>query len=81
MMTAKNSRKPANKSEPNFKIGDCVRWDSSGGTSEGKIIKIATTSGRIKNFMYKAAKDDPRYIVETDEGKQAAHKASELRSS
>ena len=62
-----------------FKVGDRVRWDSSGGQAEGKIIKVATTRGKIKDFEYHGTKEDPRYIVETDEGKHAAHKASELR--
>lgn len=62
-----------------FKVGDRVRWDSSGGASVGKVVKVATTSGRIKDFEYKASKDDPRLIVETDDGARAAHKAEELR--
>jgi hypothetical protein len=65
--------------EPKFKVGDRVKWDSSGGQAEGKIVRIARMSGSIKGFEYKASSDDPRYIVETDEGKQAAHKAGELR--
>lgn len=66
-------------SEPKFKVGDRVRWDSSGGQAEGKIVRVARTSGSIKGFDYKASSDDPRYIVETDEGKHAAHKGIELR--
>ncbi len=62
-----------------FKLGERVSWDSSGGTSHGQVVKVATTDGNIKDFEYKATKDDPRYIVETDEGKHAAHKAEELR--
>lgn len=65
--------------EREFKIGDRVNWDSSGGKSEGKIVRVARKSGNIKAFKYKASADDPRYIVETDEGKHAAHKAGELR--
>lgn len=62
-----------------LKVGDRVKWDSSGGEAEGKIVRVAHTSGSIKNFKYKASADDPRYIVETDEGKHAAHKGEELR--
>lgn len=64
-----------------LKVGDRVSWDASGGHAHGKIVRIAERSGQIKGFHYKASKDDPRYIVETDEGKQAAHKADELRRS
>lgn len=65
--------------ERKFKVGDRVKWDSSGGQSEGKVVRIARSSGSIKGFKYKASTDDPRYIVETDEGKHAAHKGEELR--
>jgi len=65
--------------ERKFKVGDRVKWDSSGGEAEGKVVRVARASGSIKGFEYKASSDDPRYIVETDEGKKAAHKAEELR--
>ena len=65
--------------ELKFKVGDRVKWDSSGGQAEGKIVRVARASGSIKGFKYKASTDDPRYIVETDEGKHAAHKAEALR--
>lgn len=65
--------------EHKFKVGDEVKWDSSGGQAEGKVVRVARASGSIKGFKYKASEDDPRYIVETDEGKHAAHKAQELR--
>lgn len=64
--------------ERKLKVGDRVKWDSSGGQAEGKIVRVARASGSIKGFKYKASSDDPRYIVETDEGKHAAHKAGEL---
>ncbi len=67
------------KTETTFKKGDRVTWDSSRGTASGKVEKKATTDGKIKDFEYKASKDDPKYIVETEEGKQAAHKPSELK--
>jgi hypothetical protein len=61
-----------------FKVGDRVKWHSSGGEANGKIVKIATEDGKIEDFDYKASKDDPRYIVETDTGKRAAHKPDAL---
>lgn len=72
-------KKSEKKTETTFKKGDRVAWDSSGGTASGKVVKKATTDGKIKDFEYKASKDDPKYIVETDEGKQAAHKPGELK--
>ena len=65
--------------EGKFKVGDRVKWDSSGGQAEGKVVRVAHRSGTIKEFKYKASTAAPRYIVETDEGKHAAHKAGELR--
>ena len=65
--------------ERKFKVGDRVKWDSSGGQAEGKVVRVAHRSGSIKGFDYKASSDDPRYIVETDEGKHAAHKAGGLQ--
>ena len=65
--------------ERQLKVGDHVKWGSSGGEAEGKIVRVARNSGSIKKFKYKASADDPRYIVETVEGKHAAHKAAELR--
>ncbi len=65
--------------ERKFKVGDRVKWDSSGGQAKGKIVRVARASGKIKGFEHKASSDDPRYIVETDEGKHAAHKGGELR--
>jgi hypothetical protein len=69
----------AKQAQAKFNIGDRVTWDSSGGQAEGKVVKVATKRGKIKGFEYHATQDDPRYIVETDEGKLAAHKAEELR--
>lgn len=62
----------------NLKVGDKVKWKSHGGEAHGKIVKIATEDGSIEDFDYKATKDDPRYIVETDNGKRAAHKPDAL---
>ena len=64
-----------------FKVGDRVEWNSHGATAQGKVVRVATEDGNIEDFDYKASQDDQRYIVETDEGKRAAHKAEALRKS
>lgn len=56
-----------------FRVGDRVKWQSSGGTVEGQVVEIATESLQIGDFVYDASKDNPRYIVVTDEGRRAAH--------
>lgn len=55
-----------------FKVGDRVSWKSHGGQAEGKIIKVATAAGSIEDFDDSVSKDDPHYIVETDQGKRGA---------
>ena len=63
----------------NPKTGDKVSWKSSGGTAHGKVVKKQTTPTKIKSHEVKASKDNPQFIVETDEGKKAAHKAGALK--
>ncbi|HEX8418686.1 MAG TPA: DUF2945 domain-containing protein [Sphingomonas sp.] len=59
--------------------GDKVSWKSHGGTAHGKVLKKQTSETEIKGHKVAASKDDPQYIVETDAGKQAAHKPTALK--
>ena len=61
-----------------LKIGDKVKWSSHGGEASGKIVRVAHADGEVSGFHYKASKDDPRYIVEVEGGKQVAHTADAL---
>jgi hypothetical protein len=61
------------------KSGDQVKWNSHGGTAEGKVVKKVTSETSIKGHKVKASKDDPQFIVETDGGKKAAHKPGALK--
>ena len=61
-----------------FKAGDKVGWDSSGGHSTGKVVKKLTSPMTIEGHKVAASKDNPEYLVETEEGKQAAHKPEAL---
>lgn len=54
-----------------FKSGDRVTWSSHGGRAEGKIVRKLTSPMEIKGHHVAASKDNPEYLVETDEGKQA----------
>lgn len=63
------------------KVGDKVSWSSSGGEAHGKVVRKATSPTKIKSHKVAASKDSPEFIVETDDGKRAAHKASALRRS
>ena len=63
-----------------FQIGERVNWQSGGRMASGRVVRIATESGRVGDFVYNASKEDPRYVVETDEGRRAAHRAEALSS-
>ena len=59
--------------------GDKVEWDSSGGNSTGKVVKKLTSPMTIKGHKVAASKDNPEYLVETEEGKRAAHKPGAVK--
>lgn len=65
--------------EKTLKTGDKVSWKSHGGTAHGKVVKKQTTPTQVKGHKVAASKDEPQYIVETEEGKRAAHKAEALK--
>jgi len=62
-----------------FKAGDEVTWKSHGGTAHGKVEKKQTSDTHIKSHTVRASKDDPQYIVKSDNGGKAAHKAGALK--
>ena len=62
-----------------LKSGDAVSWSSHGGEAHGKVIKKVTKPMTIKGHKVAASPDNPEYLVETGEGKRAAHKAEALR--
>ena len=61
-----------------IKSGDRVSWKSHGGTAKGKVVRKLTSPTQIKGHKVAASKDNPEYLVKTEEGKQAAHKAKAL---
>jgi hypothetical protein len=62
-----------------FKAGDEVTWKSHGGTAHGKVEKKQTGDTQIKSHTVRASKDDPQFIVKSDNGGKAAHKPSALK--
>ncbi|RVT89508.1 DUF2945 domain-containing protein [Sphingomonas crocodyli] len=62
-----------------MKAGDKVSWNSHGGEAHGRVVKKVTSPMTIKGHKVAASKGNPEYLVETDEGKRAAHKPSALR--
>ena len=61
-----------------FAKGDRVEWKSHGGEAHGKVVRKQTSPTEIKGHKVTASRDEPQFIVETDEGKRAAHKAEAL---
>lgn len=61
-----------------LKAGDKVSWQSHGGTAHGKVVKKVTAPTKIKSHKVAASPDNPEFIVETGEGKRAAHKPGAL---
>ena len=62
-----------------LKTGDTVEWKSHGSTAHGTVEKKQTSDTKIKGHQVRASKDDPQYIVKSDKGGKAAHKASALK--
>jgi plastocyanin len=62
-----------------LKVGDKVSWQSHGGVAHGKVVKKQTTPTKIKGHSVAASADEPQFLVETVEGKRAAHKPGALR--
>ncbi|SNT32634.1 Protein of unknown function [Noviherbaspirillum humi] len=63
-----------------FKRGDKVQWESSQGTISGTVKRKLTSPTQIRGHHVVASKDDPQYLVQSDEtGAQAAHKPEALR--
>ncbi|WP_375250783.1 DUF2945 domain-containing protein [Sphingomonas sp.] len=62
-----------------LKKGDEVSWKAPGGTVHGTVEKKVTKETAIKGHKVKASKDDPQFIVKSDNGGKAAHKPSALK--
>ena len=63
-----------------LKKGDKVEWNTSQGKTKGTVKKKLTSPTDIKDHHVAASKDNPEYLVETDEsGKEAAHKPESLK--
>lgn len=60
--------------------GDAVSRKSQGGKAHGKIVRKITMPIVIKGHKAAASKEHPQFLVETNEGKQAGHKAKSLKN-
>lgn len=62
-----------------FNKGDKVSWKSHGGEAHGTVEKKQTSPTDIKGHHVAASPDNPQFIVKTEKGSKAAHKASALK--
>jgi hypothetical protein len=63
-----------------LKRGDKVRWNTSQGTTRGKVVRKLTSKTRVKGHTAKASRKRPQYLVKSSKsGATAAHKPSELK--
>lgn len=61
-----------------FKVGDRVRWHSHGGEAHGRVVRVVHEDGEVSGFHYRATPEDPRYIIELEDGRQVAHQGDAL---
>jgi hypothetical protein len=63
-----------------LKKGDKVAWETSQGTTTGKVVRKLTSETHVQTHKVAASAEEPQYLVESDKtGKQAAHKPGSLR--
>lgn len=62
-----------------LKQGDRVKWQTSGGETEGVVEQKLTEPTDIKKHHIAASPEHPEYLVKSDKsGKPAAHKPEAL---
>jgi hypothetical protein len=59
--------------------GDRVEWNFGRGKAVGVVRRKLTEPTTIGRQKVAASLEDPRYLVRTDSGKEAAHKPETLR--
>jgi len=65
-----------------LKPGDRVRWNTSQGETQGKVVRKLTSKTEIKGHTARPDADHPQYLVQSDKtGARAAHKPDRLKKS
>ncbi len=62
-----------------FSKGDDVAWNSHGSQAHGKVEKKITEDTEEAGRKVRASKDDPQYLVKSQNGGEAVHKPSALK--
>jgi hypothetical protein len=71
--------KERNEMTKELQRGDRVEWNFGRGKAVGVVKRKLTAPTTIGRQRVAASPQDPRYLVRTDSGKEAAHKAETLR--
>jgi hypothetical protein len=62
-----------------FSKGDRVTWNSHGSTATGEVVRKITSDTDAGGRTVRASKDEPQYLVRSDNGGDAVHKPEALR--
>ena len=62
-----------------YRKGDRVRWSSHGSDAIGTIERKITSDTEAGGRAVRASKDEPQYLVKSDNGGEAVHKPDALR--
>ena len=63
-----------------FKVGDHVSWNSEAGRVRGTIKNKVTSPMRFKNYMVRASREEPQYLIKSDKTDHLAmHKGTALK--
>jgi hypothetical protein len=63
-----------------FRRGERVEWETSQGTTRGRIVRKLTKPTSIKRHPVAASPANPEYLVESEKsGERAAHRPDALR--
>ena len=63
-----------------LKVGDHVSWNSEAGRVRGTIKKKVTSPMRFKNYMVRASREEPQYLIKSDKTDHLAmHKGRALK--
>jgi Hypervirulence associated proteins TUDOR domain len=78
--SSKTSTSNKGQGTSSIKQGDTVEWETSQGTTKGKVKQKISKSLKVEGYKVKASDNDPQFLVESDKtGKKAAHKAKALK--
>jgi hypothetical protein len=61
-----------------FRKGDRVSWSSHGSTATGEVLRKITADTHAGGRKVSASKDEPQYLVRSDNGGEAVHKPEAL---